>query len=55
MTKLVCASSFLILCGYSVFDQKPDIGAASIRLALAVTFAAALVMVVLKELEEFVR
>jgi hypothetical protein len=52
MAKLVCASSFLILSGYSFFDAKPDIGGASIRLALALTFAAALVAVVLKELEE---
>jgi hypothetical protein len=55
MAKLVCASSFLILCGYSLYNPKADITDASIRLALALAFASALVLVVLKELEECLR
>jgi len=54
MAKLACLFSFLILCGLSRFNPNPDLGGASMRLALAVVFATALVAVVRNELKEFV-
>ena len=54
MAKLVCAISFLVLCGYSHIDPTPDLNGASMRLALAVIFAATLVAIVRAKLEELI-
>lgn len=54
MAKLACVISFLVLCGLSCFDRAPDISSATLRLAIAVVFAAALVVVARNELEEFI-
>lgn len=51
MAKLACAFSFLILCGLNYFDKSPDIGGATLRLAIAVIFAGALIALVRKEFE----
>lgn len=54
MAELACALSFLVLCGLSGFEKTPDLSSATLRLALAVVFATALVIVARKELEEFI-
>ena len=52
MSKLICSLSFLVLCGLSHFDKTPDLAGASIRLAVAMVFSAALISLVRKEFSE---
>jgi hypothetical protein len=54
MAKLASAFSFLALYGMNHFEKTPDVGSASLRLALALVFAAALVVVIRTELDEFI-
>jgi hypothetical protein len=54
MAKLACALSFLVLCGLSCFEKSPDMSSATLRLALTVVFASALVIVARNELDQFI-
>lgn len=54
MAKLASALSLLALCGMNHFEKTPDMGSASLRLALALVFAAAFVVVTRNQLEEFI-
>lgn len=54
MAKLVCTFSFLTLCVLNHFDYAQDMGGATLRLAIALVFAGALLVVAHKELEEFI-
>ena len=54
MAKLTAVLSLLALCGLNLFEKSPDVGSASLRLALAVTFGAALVAVARNTLDELI-
>lgn len=54
MAKLTSVLSFLALCGLNLFEKTPDVGSASLRLALVVIFAAGLAFVARDELEAFI-
>ncbi len=51
MSKVICLLSFMALCAYAHFDKSADLTSATIRLALAVAFSAALIAVAKSELE----